>query len=68
MADLAGEKTNLLDDDRDGPVDNGHQFGVVEAVEMRDQHLLIRDDFHANLAPERSLIAVFLLLVVLVEV
>ena len=68
MADFASEKTNLLDDDRDGPVDDGHQFGVVEAVEVRDQHLLIRDDLHANLAPELSLIAVFLLLVVLVEV
>ena len=65
MTDLAGDKTDLLDDDRDGPVDDGDELGVVEAVEVGDQGLLVLDDLHADLAPELSLLAVFLLLVVM---
>ena len=68
MANLAGDKTNLLDDDGDGPVDDGHQLSVVEAVEVRDQHLLVRDDLHADLTPELPLPAVFLLLEVMAKV
>ena len=61
VADLAGEKTDLLDDDRDGPVDDGDQLGVVEAVEVGDQGLLVRYDLHADLAPEPALLGVRLL-------
>ena len=68
MADLAGEKTDLLDDDRDGPVDDGDQLGVVEAVEVGDQGLLVRYDLHADLAPELSHLTVCLLLEVMAEV
>ena len=68
VADLAGDKSDLLDDDGDGPVDDGHQLGVVEAVEVGDQHLLVGDDLHADLTPELSLLAVVLLLEVTPEV
>ena len=68
ITDIAGDQTDLLDDHRDGPVDDGDELRVVEAVEVGDQHVLVLDDLHADLAPELSHLTVCLLLEVMAEV
>ena len=68
ITDIAGDQTDLLDDHRDGPVDDGDELRVVEAVEVGDQHVLVLDDLHADLAPEPALLGVRLVVEVVDQV